>query len=315
MMPPVNLTKIFTNSARKPLFNVPFRTNVPVSVPFRPLICPAANVIVPVCRPSVAVSTVAHPAVFSTIQSNVVDMSSCVSSLSSSSFEVNNNKQPSSKPRSRFTFDEQVSLCKEVMMTNLFSFPKGSPKRTPIWEELTSKMSVITGRPLKRRFIREHFNELFSEFKIKQNLQIKGSGMNDPTPTELDELLQNLRDIENDGKLEKEASQAKEEKAKLKRKTLCETIGETKTREEAPKKPRQERSDKKVENRETVLNFVRDKSERELDLREKELAIKERELALKEELYRQNTFLIKSMQQTIDDQKEIIDKLLNNREA
>ena len=53
------------------------------------------------------------------------------------------NKQPS-KPKSRLTFDEEVSLCKEVMMTNLFSFPKGSPKRTPIWEQLATKMTEIT---------------------------------------------------------------------------------------------------------------------------------------------------------------------------
>ena len=201
------------------------------------------------------------------------------------------------------------------MMTDLFSYPKGSPKRTPIWQKLATTMSTIAGRPLKLRFVREHFDGLFSDFKIKQNMQIKGSGMNDPTPTELDDLLQNLWDIEKDAKHEKEASQAKDEKAKLKRKTLSETIGETKSREEVPKKPRQERSDKRVENRESVLDFVSKKSEIDIGLRERELAIKERELALREELLRQNALLITSMQQTIDDQRKLIDKLMNDREA
>eukprot|EP00111_Clytia_hemisphaerica_P024675 TCONS_00072718-protein len=152
---------------------------------------------VPVCRPAVNV-------LIPSISSNVTTVPVCRSTTvpASSSSSSISKKSSSSTPRlSKFTREEDIKLCREAMTEELFSTTKGTPARGDIYEKLSVKMTTITGRPLKKRNIRERLSELMTEFKKDQNGQIRGSGMNDPVPAELEVLLQDMCDLEKDAEV------------------------------------------------------------------------------------------------------------------
>eukprot|EP00111_Clytia_hemisphaerica_P010923 TCONS_00032014-protein len=205
-------------------------------------------------------------------------------------------------------------------MTDIFIHKKKTNGRTAAWDKLAAKMCKITGKAFERRHVREKLTDLMDKHKAKNNKDLAKSGVSGPEPSELENLLQNLCDMERDAKLATEESEKKHKDAINKRKAACETIGETDARENKGKKIRKTRSDKKIDKQEFIYDYLNKKenlasTEKEADrkFKEKELSLREKELAIKEKESEKSNTLISTLQEMIASQKQLIDKLLSER--
>ena len=178
------------------------------------------------------------------------------------------------------------------------------------------------------RTVRERTSKLMDKQRKKNNLELKGSGI-EVEYSEKDNLLQDLLDLEK-GCLEQKELRDEEKKKKKEaqaqgdemRKRSLESHSETVARLKKPKKKRKERSDKKKIDSNGIVECMKEKWTADKAEKEKELALREREVTLREKERADQELLISSMRETIDTQKATIarqqayiDRLLKERES
>lgn len=92
----------------------------------------------------------------------------------------------------RFTEVEDIMFLKEVAANPPFQAEYGTVQE--IWESITEKVSKATGRDLKYRSLKDHFDVLMAKFKRDETASKAASGISEEV-TEKDTLLMECHDL------------------------------------------------------------------------------------------------------------------------
>ena len=122
--------------------------------------------------------------------------------------------------------------------------------------------------------MRDRYALLISRRKLKQTEEEKALGIDVPEPTELDTLLEEIREREKSAEEKSDAMRSQKRLTDEKEKAAADQI-----RPAALQTMTKRKSDDSGEN---TIAFLTEKSEKERKLKKKELAIKKRELDLAE---------------------------------
>ena len=178
-------------------------------------------------------------------------------------------------------------MLREALTSEAYNFKPKSSERGKVWEGIAAYFNSLK-RPEFRvtaRVVRDRYALLISRHKLKQREEEKASGIDVPEPTELDTLLEEIRERE---KIAEEKTDAlkNEKKAKdEKEKAAAEEIRQAALHTIKRKSDDSGEKSKKSKLRRSTfdaIEFLAEKSEKERELKKEELAVKKRELDLAE---------------------------------
>ena len=190
----------------------------------------------------------------------------------------------------KWTPVHDLELAKEMLAERPFDYPKGSREIGAVWKKIVSNLNAnkdIQFNVNTTRAVRDRYQLLETKSKRNVRKELNASGI-DVEPTELDTAMEDLvayfenqeanAGIEKEAKLQNnENEKAKAEDVRLK---ALETFAETKKRKsEASGKPNPRR-------RMVAVQYLQEKSEKEMAFKKEELELRRRELELKEEQLR-----------------------------
>ena len=183
--------------------------------------------------------------------------------------------------------DPDVLMLREAVMTEPYNFKAESSKRGKVCESIAGYLNSLKTPEFRvtARAMRHRYSLLISLHKLKQREEEKASGIDVSDLTELNTLLEEIREREKSA--EEKSDVLRNEKAKgEKEKATAEEI-----RQAAPQIMAIRKSDdggekpKKAKLRRSTsdaIGFLAEKSAKERELKKEELAIKKRELDLAE---------------------------------
>ena len=187
-----------------------------------------------------------------------------------------------------WTEDHDVLMLREAVTSEPYNFKPKSSDRGKVWESIAAYLNSLKTPEFRvtARAVRDCYALLISQHKLKQREEEKGSGIDVPAPTELDNLLEEIRELEKSAEEKIDAlrndKKAKDEKEKAAaeeiRQAAVQTMAKRKSNDngEKPKKAKLRRSTS------DAIEFLAEKSEKERELKKEELGIKKRELDLAE---------------------------------
>ena len=186
-----------------------------------------------------------------------------------------------------WTNQHDILLCREILVEEPYKFKHGSRERGQCWDRIANALSRIE-KPrfmVDQRSVRDHFMKLEKNHKRKMAAEERASGI-DPEHTELDEALQDIvertegaQDELAKGEERRERNAEKEkETAEDVRKRSMERLSQTRERES----PESAKKKRKCSSPGDTVEYLKEKSERELEIRREEIELRKREMALKE---------------------------------
>ena len=210
--------------------------------------------------------------------------------------------------------EHDLLLCREILVCQPYKFKERTVERGKIWEEISNHLNTCETAKFRvnKRSVRERFKLIKEKFRRKIREEEKSSGIDVEPTSELEQALEEICSLEESFPVEeKESKQAKEEENKHKaqeiRKKAMESYGQTKSRiarDEAPMEPKK----KKRRGGNDSIEFLREKSQLELEIRKRELELKEKETARSFEQQRE---MMQLMQQQQQNMMELLSKLVN----
>lgn len=186
--------------------------------------------------------------------------------------------------------DHDVIMCREVLVSEPFNFKPRSPERGKVWEKIAQELNAIE-KPKFRvtaRAVRDRYSLLITKHAQKLREEEKASGIEVET-SELDNLLEEIIEREKNAKAKIESQdmdknkKAEKEKATAEevRKQAMERMGDTKKRENSNDESGVANGKKKVRrSTNDAIDYLKQKSTKDHDLKEKELDLRKRELEL-----------------------------------
>ena len=187
-----------------------------------------------------------------------------------------------------WTEDHDVLMLREAVTSEPYNFKPKSSERGKVWESIAAYLNSLKTPDFRvtARAVRDRYALLISRHKLKQRKEEKASGIDVPEPTELDTLLEEIREREKSAEEKIDAlrndKKAKDEKEKAAaeeiRQAAVQTMAKRKSDDngEKPKKAKLRRSTS------DAIEFLAEKSEKERELKKEEFGIKKRELDLAE---------------------------------
>ena len=205
-----------------------------------------------------------------------------------------------------WTKQHDVLLCREALLIDVFQFRPGTRERGHAWESIAADLTSITEVDfyVNKRSVRERLTLLIENFKKHERYLEKASGV-DVEVTELDQLLLELKEKMNEymshydtlsaGKKQKEEKD--KEAAEEQRKRAMETFVETKRRDSSSSEIDEEVTPtrKSRKSGSDTLVYLREKADRDFELKQEELRIKSEETKLFREMMAQQTQLIQTL--------------------
>ena len=175
-------------------------------------------------------------------------------------------------------------LLQEIIVSEPYQYKVSTRERGKIWEDITERLNsyeAFAHRLGQKRAVRDRYALLSRKYKKKMTEEERASGIS-PEMSEIDKLLEQIieRFEESDketGDKGKQAERSKTEdgkKAEEMRKLSMEKLGETlkrKGEEDGGATPR-----KRASGSETIV-YLREKAERDFDLRKEELETRKRD--------------------------------------
>ena len=230
-----------------------------------------------------------------------------------------------------WTYDHEAILCREVVNVNPYTTKKGSTQRSSMWKKIAdtlNKCSVPKFR-VDKRSVRDHVGILVYKHKKRLQAEEKATGVTSDEPTELENLLDTIIALEENGEAELQETQgtsskklqydrAKAEDVRLK---AMEKLSETKKRDssvdESDDKPKRQRRSggdaieylserAKVSDQLKAEDLKMRKEHQKLE-REKMEALREKQMQL--QMQQQHADVLKVMQQQ---QQQSQQQLLNS---
>lgn len=177
-------------------------------------------------------------------------------------------------------------LCREVLVMEIFKYPKRSKERGEIWQKISTCLNSTSAIKftVNKRSVRDRLTLLINKYKEKMNKEEKGSGITCDDETEVEiavaeiiekERAADLERKENSNTLTKkdENDKASAEEVRLK---AMERLGQTKKRktdsecaEVAPPKSRRNASE--------AVQYLKEKFAQENEIRKEELEVRKKE--------------------------------------
>ncbi|XP_068671176.1 DNA ligase 1-like [Montipora foliosa] len=228
-----------------------------------------------------------------------------------------------------WTKEHDILLCREVLSVNPFSAKRNSNERGKLWEEISTNLNSTSGVRffVTKRSVRDHLNILIKRYRKKMNAEERSTGVS-PEPTELDQALADIIEMEEvastsqeiDEAVIKEKEDTDKQKAESIRKKAMEKLGETQKRGVEEGEQENHMKKKRRSGNETI-SFLREKAESEKALREEELAIRRKQQELEEKKLASYLDQQKSMMELMHHQQQqqsqilmaVVDKLMNQK--
>ncbi len=186
-----------------------------------------------------------------------------------------------------WTPEKDLILCREIIFQNPYNEKKKSIQRSAIWDSIADKLNDIdTPRfNMDKRSVRDHIGILIKRQKRKLAAEEKASGIN-PEPTELDDALEEIITLDEASEMELlELNYEKKEKVeqdKLKatdiRQKAMEKLRETQLRQ----RDGGEKKKRKRRNGDDTLKFLKEKSDKDIELRKEEFKLKQSQQSMEE---------------------------------
>ena len=213
----------------------------------------------------------------------------------------------------RWTDAHDILLCREILLIKPYQHKPGSKESGNAWTSVSDDLNCITDVCLfstTQKSVRDRYRLLLEKYKKKMRQQEASSGSNDE-PTELDNLLENIKEevdvsVSIHTKISNEKEQGKQkdsDDAQEIRQNAMETLSESRKRKGTDQGPRTKRNSGSE-----TMNYLMKRSERDFELRQKEMEIKKSEL----ELQKQQQMLIqKQMTQQMELMNSMLGKFIN----
>lgn len=206
--------------------------------------------------------------------------------------------------------EHDVLLCREILVSQPFKFKERTVERGKIWDEIANRLNNYQTLKFRvnKRSVRERFKLMKEKFKRKIQDEEKASGIDVEPASELEQALEDICALEESLPEEvMDSKQAKAEANKLKaeeiRQKAMESFGQTEARE-GQEKPAKE----KRRGGNDSIQLLREKSEKELEVRKQELKLKEKE---QERLFEQQREMMRLMQSQQRSMMALVSKLVN----
>ena len=183
-----------------------------------------------------------------------------------------------------WTFEHDVMLCREILVIEPFSFRYGSKERGQAWEKIAHNLSqsLYPKFNVDQRAVRDHFLKLERVFKRKIAEEERASGISTELDMAMEEIVEKSKEAKEglDRKNEKKntAVDAERETAENIRKRSMERWSETSKRENLARAKKRQKMNANSE----AVEYLREKSAKECELKEKELELKEKKLLMME---------------------------------
>ena len=189
------------------------------------------------------------------------------------------------RPKMVWTEKHDVLLCREILVQEPYKYKAGTRERGHTWDKIahTFNMTVDMRFAVDQRGVREGHAKLEENFKRKMAAEERSSGIS-PQMTELDQAVESIieqcegaqEEIACADERRKNMAEKERETAESVRKRSMERLADTSERES------QENGKKKrrVMGNET-LEFLKEKSEKEIKMRREEIEIRKNEVELK----------------------------------
>lgn len=195
-------------------------------------------------------------------------------------------------------------LLQEIVVSEPFKFKSSTRERGKVWEEITHRLNeneVFGNRLGSKRAVRDRYSLLAKKYRKKMTEEAKASGIS-PELTETDKLLEQIIEMfeESDregGENSQQVEQNKEnerKKAEEMRNRSMEKLGETLKRKAADNG--QVTPKKRGSGTETLV-YLREKAEKQFEIRKEELEVKKKEQS-------QQMQMFQAMQQQLQQQQQ-----------
>ncbi|XP_068674700.1 uncharacterized protein [Montipora foliosa] len=228
-----------------------------------------------------------------------------------------------------WTKEHDILLCRKVLSVNPFSAKRNSNERGKLWEEISTNLNGTSGVRffVTKRSVRDHLNILIKRYRKKMNAEERSTAVS-PEPTELDQALADIIEMEEvastsqeiDEAVIKEKEDTDKQKAESIRKKAMEKLGETQKRAVEEGEQENHMKKKRRSGNETI-SFLREKAESEKALGEEELAIRRKLQELEEKKLASYLDQQKSMMELMHHQQQqqsqilmaVVDKLMSQK--
>ena len=208
-------------------------------------------------------------------------------------------------------------LCREVLAMEPYQHPYRSKERGDVWNQIAINLNGLDHPKFKvnKRSVRDRLTLLITKHKAKIRQEKNASGIT-CEETELDQALEEIIDKEKlaDEKSSEAKKKEKEEKAAAEehRQSAMERLGQTKRRNAdsetdgaQAKKSRRSSSD--------VVEYLREKYQRESDQRKEEMELRKMEQQASVELQQQQNDMMRLFMQQQQQQTQILLSLLSQK--
>ena len=200
-----------------------------------------------------------------------------------------------------WTEEKDVYLCREIIVREPFKYKKGSVDKGRIWTEIADSLNSCKELQFKvtQRSVRERFSLIQSRFQKQTREEIASSGTA-PDVTELDVLLEEIgekekiaEEINETAKKKAETDRGRAEQIRDKAMKRMETKQKNENGEESGVKSKKRRSGN------DTIEYLKEKSKIEKEMREKELDLKKLEVEQQGKTMNDMISVLKQQNQTL----------------
>ena len=189
-----------------------------------------------------------------------------------------------------WTSQHDIQLGREILLVEPYQLKTGTREKGQAWDKIAANLNCLDGVRffVDQRGVREMVlcevlssfvdQKVYAKFKRKMAAEERASGIV-PEMTELDEAVESIIErsegaqevIEKMTEIKRRAIE-KEKKSESLRKRSVETLAETRERENQESARKKRRS-----NGDGTIEFLREKSKKEMEMRTEELAMRKKE--------------------------------------
>ena len=213
-----------------------------------------------------------------------------------------------------WTQECDLLLLQEIVVSQPYKFKPSTRDRGQVWEGITARLNateLFHDRLRNKRAVRDRYQLLSKKFKNKMAEEEQASGIS-PEMTETDKLLEQI--VEQFEESERDAGEQSEKndqnkenerkKAEEMRNRSMEKLGETQKRKATAEDGQQITPRKRSSGSETLV-YLREKAEREFELRQEELEVKKKEQSAQLQMFQYMQQQLQQQQQQQQQQMQV----------
>ena len=187
-----------------------------------------------------------------------------------------------------WTYDHDILLCREILVEEPYKFKAGTRDRGQAWEKIANNLNQNNADCrfiVNQRGVRDRYTILEKAFRKKMAAEERASGITTES-TELDQAIESIigrsegaqAEIARSDDSRKKQMEAEKETAESIRKVAMERLAETREREIVEGSRKRRRGGVEI----LQMEFLKEKSGKEMDCRRDELEMRKKEIELRE---------------------------------